>query len=179
MLIQLHLHQYEVYLYQQQNWVFPWIWCGDEAMWGYNRKIIISIVTICLRVRLLEDLLACKKYCNGKMQVKNKHLLYGICRPKRMTHGACKSYQCSSSNWVATIWQDNKVVRLVITNSIPGNVVHTDRRLGHNVIQINQPQNIPLYNRCMNGVDYHDQLHMKYDVVHFSIKAWKYTLWYL
>ena len=49
---------------------------------------------------------------------------------------------------------------------------------GKNVIQVNKPQNIQLYNRYMNGVDHHDQMHMKYDVGHFSVKAWKCMLWY-
>ena len=46
------------------------------------------------------------------------------------------------------------------------------------MIQVNQSQNIQLYNRYMNGVDCHDQIYMKYDVGHFSVKAWKYILWY-
>ena len=95
-----------------------------------------------------------------------------------MIHGTYKSYQDGNSNLVATVWQDNRIVILVSTNSNPRNVVHTDRRLGHNVIQVNQPQNIQLYNRYMNGVDHHDQTCMKYDVGYFSVKAWKYILWY-
>ena len=106
-----------------------------------------------------------------------KYLPEGIHKPGRMIHGAYKSYQDGSSNLVATVWQDNRIVRLVSINSNPRNV-HTDRRLGHNVIQVNQPQNIQLYNRYMNGVDHHDQMCMKYDVGHFSVKAWKYILWY-
>ena len=76
---------------------------------------------------------------------------------------------------MATVWQDNRTVRHVNTNSNPRNV-HIDRRLGCNVIQVNQPQNIQLYNRYMNGVDCHDQMHIKYDVGYFSVKAWKYIL---
>ena len=91
-----------------------------------------------------------------------------------MIHSAYKSYQDGSSNLVATVWQDNRIVRLVSTNLNPRNVVHTDRILGHNVIQVNQPQNIELYHRNMNGVDHHDQMHMKYDVGCFSVRAWKY-----
>ena len=30
----------------------------------------------------------------------------------------------------------------------------------------------------MNGIDHHDQMCKKYDVGHFSVKAWKYILWY-
>ena len=79
---------------------------------------------------------------------------------------------------MATFWQGNRIVRLVSTNSHPGNFVLTDRKLGHNVIQVNLPQNIQLHNRYMNGVDCHDQLHKKYDVCHFSVKAWKYIVGY-
>ena len=64
---------------------------------------------------------------------------------------------------MATVWQNNKIVRLVSTNLSPRNV-HTNRRSGHNVIQVNQPQNIQLDNRHKNGVDHHDQMHIKYDV---------------
>ena len=103
------------------------------------------------------------------------YLPEGICKPGRMICGAYKSYQDGKSNLVATVWQDNKIVRLVSTNSNPRNVVHTDRRLGHNVIQVNQPQNIQLY---MNGEDHHDQMCMKYDVGHFSVKPQKYILLY-
>ena len=89
-----------------------------------------------------------------------------------MILGALKSYQDDSSNLVVTVWQDNRIVRLVSANLNPRNVVHTDRRLVHNVVQVNQPQNIQLYNKYMNGVDCHDQMCMKYDVGHFSFKAW-------
>ena len=68
------------------------------------------------------------------------------------------------------------MVRLVITNTNPRNVFYTDRRLGHNVIQVNQLQNIQLYNKYMDGVDHHDQMHMKYDVDCLSVKALKWIL---
>ena len=77
-----------------------------------------------------------------------------------MIHGAYKSHQDGTSNLVATVWQDNRNVRLVSTNLNPRYVVNTDRRLGHNVIQVNQPQTIQPYNRYMNGVDHHDQLYI-------------------
>ena len=89
-----------------------------------------------------------------------KYLPEGICKPGRMICGTYKSYQDGSSNVVATVCQDNRIVRLVRTNSNPRNVVHTDRRLGHNMIKVNQPQNMQLYNRYMNGVDHHDQMHI-------------------
>ena len=106
-----------------------------------------------------------------------KHLPEGVCKPGKMICGAYKLYQDGSSNLVATVWQDNRIVGFVRTNSNSRNV-DTDRKLGNNVIQVNQPQNIQLYKRYMNGVDCHDHMCMKYDVVCFSVKAWKYMLWY-
>ena len=79
---------------------------------------------------------------------------------------------------MATVWQDNRIVRVVSFNSNLRDVVHTDRRLGCYVSQVKKPQNIQLFNRYMNGVDHNDQMCMKYDVGHFSIKAWKYLLRY-
>ena len=102
-------------------------------------------------VQLLKDLLACKTYCNGTIWVNKKYLPDGICKPSWMMGGAYKSYQDGSSNFMATVWQDNRIVKLLSMNSNPRCVVYTDRRLGHNVIQVNQPQNIQLYNRYMNN----------------------------
>ena len=90
-----------------------------------------------------------------------------------MICGANKLYQDDSSNMVVTVWQDNRIVRLVRTNSNPRYIVHTDKILGHNVIQVNQPQNIQLYKLYMNGVDFHEQLCMKYDAGCFLVKSWK------
>ena len=101
-------------------------------------------------VLFLKDLLGCKTYCNGTMWVNKKYLPEGIHKPGRMFCGAYKSYQDGSSNLVASVWQDNRIVRLISTNSKPRNVVHTNRRLGHNVIQVNQPQNIQLKLKLIN-----------------------------
>ena len=42
--------------------------------------------------------------------------------------------------------------------------VHTDSRISNKMFQINQPQNIQIYNIYLNCVDHHDQFHVKYDV---------------
>ena len=36
-----------------------------------------------------------------------------------------------------------------------------------------------MYNKYMNGVDKHDQNRMKYGLEWFSVKYWKYLLWFL
>ena len=53
-----------------------------------------------------------------------KYLPEGNCKSGRMICGSYKSYQDGSSNLVAPVWQDNRIVRLVRTNSNPGYVVH-------------------------------------------------------
>ena len=175
-----YLHHFEVHLSQQPNGEFSLGYdvvmklCKNVS--GKNHHVYCD--NLFTAVHLLKDLLACKTYCNRTIQVNRKYLPEGICKPDRMICGAYKSYQDGSSNLVVTVWQDNRIIRLVSTNSNPGNLVHTDSRLGHHVIQVNQPQNIQLYNRYMNGVDHHAQMHMKYEVAHFSVKVWRYILWY-
>ena len=90
----------------------------------------------------MKDLLANKTYCNGTMRANKKYLPDGVKQPGRMVRGGHKSFQDGSSNLVATVWQDNKVVQLVSTNSKPSNILQANRRLGYDVIQVNQPENI-------------------------------------
>ena len=136
-----YLHQFEVYL--------DWHKKTLEFCLGYDvvMKLCKDIAgkyhhiycdNLFTSVQLLKDLLACKTHCNGTIWVNKKYLPEGSHKPGRMIHGAYKSYLDGSSNLVANFWQDNRNVRLVSTNSNPRNVVHTDRRLGHSVIQVNQ-----------------------------------------
>ena len=96
-----------------------------------------------------------------------------------MIHGAYKSYQNGSSKLVALFGKTIELYNLSLQIQIQEMFVHAERRLGHYVIQVNQQQNVQLYNRYMNGVDCHDQMCMNYDVGHFSVKATKCILWYL
>ena len=174
-----YLHQFEVYLGQQQNSEFGLEYdvvmklCKDIS--GKNHHVHCD--NLFTSVQLLKDLLACKTYCNGTIQVNKKYLPKGICKPSRMIHSAYKSYQDGSSNLVATVSQHNRIIWIVSKNSNPKNVVHTDRRLGPNVIQVNQPQNIQQYKRYMNGVDGHGEMCMEYDVGCFRVKASSGILW--
>ena len=147
--------------------------CKDKA-W---RNHCVYCDNLFSSVQLLKDMLGYKRYCSGTIQVNRKYLLDGIRKPDRMIHGAYKSYQDGRSNLVATTWQDNRIVRLVSTNLKPKNV-NMDRRFGCNVIQVNQPQNIQLCNRYMNGVDHQVQMCIKYDGCYFSVKAQQFILWY-
>ena len=88
-------------------------------------------------------------------------------------------FQFGATNLVATVWQDRNPVRVLSTNSDPRIIVQADRRVGHETVQVNQPQCLSLYNRYMNGVDRHDQLRTEYIVGRFAKKAWKYMMWFL
>ena len=58
----------------------------------YCEKLFTSVL-------LLKDLLACKKYCDGTIQVNKKYLPEGICKPGRMIHGAYKHIRMAAQTW--------------------------------------------------------------------------------
>ena len=130
-------------------------------------------------IPLMNDLLQLGIYACGTV-CKDKRGLPGVVKvPGKMVCGAHKSYQHGETNLVATVWQDNKQVRLLSTNSKPAVVCQASRRIGHETVHVNQPENVHLYNKYMNGVDRHDQLRMQYVVGRFAHKAWKYLMWFL
>ena len=86
--------------------------------------------------------------------------------------------QFGHTNLVATAWEDNKTVQVLSMNCSPEETVVADCRVGRQVVHINQPKNICLYNKYMSGVNQHDQMRMQYGLGHFSKKAWTYLLWF-
>ena len=96
-----------------------------------------------------------------------------------MIRGEHKTFQFGVTNLVATVWQDRNPVRVLSTNSDPRITVQAHCQVGHETVQVNQPQCLSLYNWYMNGVDCHDQLCTEYIVGHFAKKAWKYMMWFL
>ena len=70
-------------------------------------------------VQLLRNMLACKTHCNGTIWMTKKYLPEGICKPGKMILTAYISHQDGSSNLVMTVWQENRILRLVSTNPNP------------------------------------------------------------
>ena len=93
-----------------------------------------------------------------------------------MNHGDHWSFQ--KENLVATVWQDNKPVLVLSTNWRPDATVVINRRHVADTIHVDQPENVFLYNKNMNMFDRIDQLRAQYNVGRFSVKAWKYLLWF-
>ena len=77
------------------------------------------------------------------------------------------------------MWHDNRPVRVLSTNSRPDRTIPIQRKCRNTTIALDQPENVYMYNKYMNGVDKHDQHRMKYGLGWFSVKYWKYLLWFL
>ena len=107
-------------------------------------------------VPLLLDLLQQKTYACGTVRMNKRKLPITVKQPGKMVHGTHKTLQFGNTNLVATVWQDNKQVRVLSTNCDPANVLQTNCRIGANTVQVNQPKNVFEYNKYMGGVDRHD-----------------------
>ena len=81
-----------------------------------------------------------------------------------MRRGEHKSLQDANSHLVATVWHDNRPVRVLSTNARPDVTFPIERKCGNATVHIDQPENVFVYNKYMNGVDKHDQLQMKYNI---------------
>ena len=79
-----------------------------------------------------------------------------------MVRGEHRSFQEPNSNLVATVWHDNRPVRVLSTNSRPDITIPIQRKCRNTKIALDQPENVYMYNKYMNGVDKHDQNRMKY-----------------
>ena len=145
----------------------------------FNKNHHIYFDNLFTSVPFINNLLQQNTYACGTACLNKRHLPDAVRWLGRMVHGAYKSYQYGNTNLVATVWQDNKTVRVLSTNSNPRNVLETGHRIGRDVVQINQPENVNLYNKHINGVDWHDQLWLQYPVGRFAKKSWKYLLWFL
>ena len=175
-----YLHEYEVYLGRQQNSVHGLahdvVTKLCQSIAGHNHHLYCD--NYFTSVPLFKELLQMKIYATGTVRPNKRGLPPEVKRPPRMVRGQHRSFQMGDSNLVATVWQDNKPVRVLSTNSRPDITYEINRRQGQDSIEVSQPENVFLYNKYMNGVDKHDQLCMQYGVERSSVKAWKYLLWF-
>ncbi|XP_041366786.1 piggyBac transposable element-derived protein 5-like [Gigantopelta aegis] len=97
-----------------------------------------------------------------------------------MQYGDSNIVQSASKrNITAIIWQDKKQVSVLSSLSPPQDIPQAGRRIGNTRVQLNQPHSVHSYNKYMNGIDKHDQYHLKYDVSRESKRWWKYLFFFL
>ena len=154
-----YLHKFDIYLGRRQNSEYGLRYdvmkLCQEITGKYDHVYFDNLFT---SVPLMKDLVALNTYACGTVCKNKCGMLDAVKWPGKMRQGASKTLQLGHTNLVATVWEDNKTVRVLSTNCEPQNVQVADGRIGRQMVQINQPQNVYSYNKYMSGVDRHDQM---------------------
>jgi hypothetical protein len=132
-------------------------------------------------IGLLIDLLKCGLYACGTVRTNRKGFpgqLKTLAKKGLGERGRSQTFQheCLS----ATVWQDNKPVPVVATNSDP--TISTEvlrKNKDGSRVAVTCPQSMKLYNQFMGGVDHNDQLRGYYNVRLKCRKFYKYIFWFL
>ena len=175
-----YLHEYDVYLGKSQNsqhgLAYYVVTKFCESIAGHNHHLYCD--NYFTSVPLLKELLQMKIYASGTVRCNKRSLPDVTKQPPKMRWGEHKSLQDANSHLVATVWHDKRPVRVLSTNARPDVIFPVERKCGNATVHIDEPENVFLYNKYMNGVNKHDHLWMKYNIGWFSVKAWKYLLWF-
>ena len=174
-----YMHQFSIYLGCGQNSPeglgYDVVMQLCEQIRGKNHHVYFD--NLFTSVPLLNDLLEHKIYACGTVRKNKKKLPLSVKNPGKMQRGAHKTFQLGNTNLVATVWKDNREVRVLSTNSRPDMIVAANCQIGQQQVQVNQPENVAKY-KYMSGVDRHDQMRMHYDFGRFAKKSWKYLMWF-
>ena len=103
-----------------------------------------------------------KIYASGTVRSNKKGLPAEVKKPPQMVQGEHRSFQEPNSNLVAMVWHDNRPVRVLSTNSRPDITIPIQRKCRNTTFAVDQPENVYMYSKYMNGVDTHDQHTMQY-----------------
>ena len=140
-----YLHEFDVYLGHLQNSIHGLAYdvvmkhCQHTA--GKNHHLYCD--NYFTSILLFTYLLNMKIYASGTIRQNKRGLPGEVKKLPRMNPGDHQSFQ--KENLVTPVWQDNKPIQVLSTNSRP---------------------------------DATDQLRVKYNVGRYSIKTWKYLLWF-
>lgn len=130
-------------------------------------------------VKLLEDLLDVGTYACGTVRVNRKGLPAET--SKKLKKGEKVVVQKGISNVVFTKWHDKRDVSLLSTNCGPEEpmVVIERRKKNGEIVCVEKPKSISLYNNNMGGVDRSDQLRSYYNSCRISRKWYKYIFFFI
>ena len=127
-----YLHQFDIYLGPGQN---------SQNGLGYDvvmklcqdlvgKKHHVYFDNLFTSVPLMNDLLQLGIYSCGTVRKDKCGLPVAVKVPGKMVRGAHKALQYGDTNLVATVWQDNKQVRVLSTNS-NAVVLQANHKIGH------------------------------------------------
>lgn len=141
-------------------------------------------------VELFKSLLSEKIFCCGTLRENRKFFPPSLKKQNLKNQGDWKFAR--NGNLVCTIWKDKarkKHVTVLSTQCNPvGDTVRdvVKRRVksttnpGHfEEKYIYRPPSVAFYNKCMGGVDLHDQNRRYYNLALKSVKWWRYLFWFL
>ena len=139
-----YLHQFSVYLgheaYSPMGLGYDFVMKLCEQITGKNHHLYFD--NLFTSVPLLKDLLNHKTYACGTVHMNKQNLPDAVKHSGRMVSGAHKAFQFGNTNLGATVWQDNKVVQVLSTNCDPNTVLQANCQIGHQVVQVNQAENV-------------------------------------
>ena len=143
-----YLHEYEVYLCQQQNstngLAYDVVKKLCQSIAGHTHHVYCN--NYFTSIPLLKQLLQIKIDASGTVRSNEKGLPAEVKKP-RMVQGVHRSFQEPNSNLVATVWHDNRPVRVLSTYYRPDITIPIQRNCRNTTIAVEQPENVYMYNK--------------------------------
>ena len=150
-----------------------------EQLNGTYRHVFYDIFFSSVDLAL--DLFRAGLYSCGTLRSNRKGfpaLLKPVVKKGLGTRGNNKTYQ--QGNLTVSVWQDNRPVTLISTNSDPTTTSFVERKNRDGTTSTYScPNSLALYNQYMGGVDRNDQLRGYYHVRLKCRKYYKYVFWCL
>ncbi|XP_052283877.1 piggyBac transposable element-derived protein 4-like [Dreissena polymorpha] len=177
------LARFEVYLGRQNNQTEHGL--GDNVVMrlvdhiyhSFRWLIFDNFFTV---IPLMKELLEKGLYACGTVRVNRKGFPSQLKKPAEVRQrGDFKIMQMGDTNLTATVWKDMRLVHHLVTLRDPTVILPVQRRCGVNVLQLQSPHSVNVYNMYMGGVDLHDQYRAKNDVGSCSKNYWRYLFWFL
>ena len=130
---------------------------------------------------LFLDLFRAGLYSCGTLRTNRKGFPEALKVPAKKgfkERGESKTYQ--KGNLTVSVWQDNRPVVVIATNSDPTtNEIVTRKKRDGTSATYPCPMSVAQYNKYMGGVDHNDQLRGYYHVRLKCRKYYKYIFWFL